>query len=101
MTTSDMSRTMVGSPIYMAPEILGNLVYNAKADVWSLGVVLFEMLFGKCPFEARDIEALKVLIKNSRLIIPKHINNISQNTETLLKKMLVYDFHKRSTIREI
>ena len=42
---------MVGSPIYMAPEILKGNPYNTKSDIWSLGVVLFEMLFGYCPYE--------------------------------------------------
>jgi len=40
---------MVGSPIYMAPEILKGNIYNIKCDIWSMGVVLFEMLFGYCP----------------------------------------------------
>ena len=46
---------MVGSPIYMAPEILKNESYDTKADVWSLGVTFYEMLFGKCPYEAKNI----------------------------------------------
>lgn len=46
---------MVGSPIYMAPEILLNESYNSKADVWSLGVTFYEMLYGHCPFEAKNI----------------------------------------------
>lgn len=45
-----MTSTMLGSPIYMAPEVLKGEDYSSKADVWSLGVVLFEMLFGYCPF---------------------------------------------------
>lgn len=38
---TDMTSTMLGSPIYMAPEILKGENYTSKADVWSLGVVLF------------------------------------------------------------
>ena len=49
---------MVGSPIYMAPEILKGYDYNIKADIWSMGVLLFEMLFGYCPFEEKSIARL-------------------------------------------
>ena len=42
---------MCGSPLYMAPEILFGHAYNYKVDVWSLGVLLYEMIFGYCPYE--------------------------------------------------
>lgn len=45
-----MAETMLGSPIYMAPEVLKGEAYTMKADVWSLGVVLYRMIFGFCPF---------------------------------------------------
>jgi len=60
-----MAQTMLGSPIYMAPEILKEEIYTLKADIWSLGVVLFEMLFGYCPFESSSISQLINVIKDT------------------------------------
>jgi serine/threonine protein kinase len=37
---------MLGSPLNMAPEVLGGTQYNNKADIWSIGVVFYEVLFG-------------------------------------------------------
>ena len=55
---ANMTKTMLGSPIYMAPEILRGEIYSTKADIWSLGVVLYEMLYGFCPFESTTIPKL-------------------------------------------
>lgn len=87
----DLTKTMVGSPIYMAPEILKGCNYSIKADIWSMGVVLFEMLFGYCPYEDRTIARLINQIDHKVLSIPKHINKISKKTEDLLRKLLVVD----------
>lgn len=72
-----MTQTMVGSPIYMAPEILKGNLYGTKSDIWSLGIVLYEMLFGYCPYEEQTITKLLNLVENSSLMIPRYINNIS------------------------
>lgn len=94
------TQTMVGSPIYMAPEILKNENYDSKADVWSLGVVLYEMFFGKCPYEERTIPRLMALFETRPLKIPREINNISLNSEKLIRGMLVVDPNRRTTFRE-
>jgi calcium-dependent protein kinase len=45
-------KDMVGTPYYLAPEILRKEKYNEKCDIWSLGILLYELLCGDCPFEA-------------------------------------------------
>lgn len=50
MLNNELTQTMVGSPIYMAPEVLKGSVYDNRADIWSLGVLLYEMIYGFCPY---------------------------------------------------
>ena len=88
---STLTLTMVGSPMYMAPEILKGFPYNTKSDIWSLGVVLYEMLFGVCPYEDDTLAGLVKKIERNKLIIPKEKNAISSNTETLLTRLLTID----------
>ena len=62
--SDDMVLTMLGSPIFMAPEILNGNPYTIKGDIWSLGVILFLMLFGYCPFQSTNICQLIILYEN-------------------------------------
>jgi len=97
----ELTFTMVGSPIYMAPEILKGYPYNIKGDIWSLGVVLYEMLFGICPFEDKSLAGLIYQIDKKPLSFPREINNISQSTENLLRRMLVLDHRNRIDWNEL
>ena len=97
----DLSLTMVGSPIYMAPEILKGLAYSIKADIWSLGVVLYEMLFGVCPYEDQSLAGLLERIEASSYYFRKDVNNITLNTENLLKKLLIKDSKARMDWNEL
>ncbi|ORX37575.1 hypothetical protein BD324DRAFT_641773 [Kockovaella imperatae] len=59
-----MAETLCGSPLYMAPEILRYEKYDAKADLWSVGAVLFEMSVGRPPFRANNhVELLRRIEK--------------------------------------
>jgi serine/threonine-protein kinase ULK/ATG1 len=50
----------------MAPEILKGQDYTSKADIWSLGCVLFELLYGQCPFEEKTMACKIVVGCNSK-----------------------------------
>ncbi|EGR34530.1 protein kinase domain protein [Ichthyophthirius multifiliis] len=90
----DMSSTMVGSPIYMAPEILTGHDYSIKADIWSLGCVLYEMLYGECPYEEATIAKLISAVEGKDIQYPTRFG-VSQRTVSLLKDILVKDPVKR------
>ena len=89
-----MTKTMLGSPIYMAPEILNGQIYSNKADIWSIGVVLYEMLYGYCPFESNSIPKLIEVLKETELDFP-HDVPVSNETKKLLRRILTKDPQKR------
>lgn len=51
---NQMLKTCVGTPLYMSPQILSHQPYTTKSDVWSTGLIYYEMLCGKTPWPARD-----------------------------------------------
>lgn len=51
----DLMQTSLGSPLYMAPEVLNNDVYSSKADLWSCAIILYQMLFGHTPYNTSNI----------------------------------------------
>ena len=66
-----MARTFVGTPIYMSPQVLNQKNYTSKTDVWSLGVMLYELIFGKLPFSGFSEQDLYRNIVNRGLQIPE------------------------------
>lgn len=53
-TKHQLNKTICGTPLYMAPQVVQKNQYNYKADIWSIGVILFELLNGLTPFHARN-----------------------------------------------
>ena len=84
---SDLTSTVLGSPIYMAPEIMKGEKYGMKSDIWSLGVVFFEILLGICPFEGTSLENMLELISQGSPTFPSRFG-LSEGTKSLIRKML-------------
>jgi len=59
---------VLGSPLYMAPELVNRQPYNEKVDVWSLGIITYQLLVGKTPFEAETIKLIDANINNKKII---------------------------------
>ena len=56
LNSQQKSNTICGTPLYMAPQLVEERNYSYKADLWSLGVLYFELLTGKHPFEGKSFE---------------------------------------------
>eukprot|EP00474_Spongospora_subterranea_P008976 CRZ09434.1 hypothetical protein [Spongospora subterranea] len=61
-STMDQAKTLVGTPYYLSPEMVNGLPYDSKTDMWSLGVVLYEMLTLEHPFNADNLQMLALRI---------------------------------------
>lgn len=93
-------KTMVGTPSYVAPEVLGGK-YGPECDVWSLGVILYTMLAGYQPFRGDNKKEIfkKVMKANFSLKEPE-FDNISKEAKDLLRRLLTVDTKKRITASE-
>lgn len=57
-SSKDLQQTLMGTPLYIAPEIFKETGYNCKADVWSLGVIIYEIMNLESPFLASNFQEL-------------------------------------------
>lgn len=101
LPSTSMAETLCGSPLYMAPEILRYEKYNAKADLWSVGAVLYEMTVGKPPFKAANhIELLKNIEKaHDRIKFPSSAQ-VPESLKRLIRSLLKYDPSERVSFNE-
>ena len=94
--SDDITATKLGTPITMAPEILMNRAYTSKADLWSIGVIIYHLLFKDLPFKGRnEVMILQNILHNN---IPR--NPTDQLLNDLIHRLLVVDPKKRITWKD-
>lgn len=91
-----MTRTICGTPYYMAPELLLDGAYNSKVDMWAFGVIMYVMLFQTYPIEATGQVQLKIKMKVLDIDF-NHSNNFTTKCFDLLTKLLDKDYNSRIT----
>ncbi len=97
--TLEKAKTIVGTPYYLSPEIIQNQPYSFKSDVWSLGVLLYEMCCLKMPFDGTNIANLSLrIVKGQYNPVP---SCFSKELRGLIFNILNVDENKRPTIDEI
>jgi len=97
--TMEKAETIVGTPYYLSPEIVQNIPYSFKSDIWSLGVLLYEMICLRMPFEANSLPLLS--LKISRGVYSPIPSKYSLELRGLVKGLLSLDPAKRPSINEI
>lgn len=96
-----LAETLCGSPLYMAPEIMQLQKYDAKADLWSVGTILYQLVTGKTPFNGNNqIQLLQNIMKATELRFPPDVRDLSSESIDLCQKLLRRNPVERLTFDE-
>ncbi|CAL8989991.1 unnamed protein product [Prunus brigantina] len=93
---------LVGTPYYVAPELVAGREYGEKVDVWSSGVVLYIMLAGFPPFYGETAAEIFEAVLRANLRFPSRVfNGVSASVKDLLRRMLCKDVSRRFSAEQV
>ncbi|XP_040901869.1 serine/threonine-protein kinase PAK 4 [Toxotes jaculatrix] len=94
-------KSLVGTPYWMAPELISRLPYGQEVDIWSLGIMVIEMVDGEPPyFNEPPLKAMKMIRDNLPPKL-KNLHKVSPVLKGFLDRMLVRDPAQRATASEL
>ncbi|KAG2553058.1 hypothetical protein PVAP13_9KG500178 [Panicum virgatum] len=95
-----LAETLCGSPLYMAPEVMQAQKYDAKADLWSVGVILYQLVTGIPPFNGdNQIQLLRNILRSCEIRFPSDCE-LSHGCIDLCRKLLRLNSVERLTVEE-
>ncbi|KAJ7954714.1 phosphoenolpyruvate carboxylase kinase 1-like [Quillaja saponaria] len=93
---------IVGTPYYVAPEVIAGRDYDEKVDVWSAGVVLYIMLSGIPPFYGDSATEIFEAVIRANLRFPTRVfHSVSPSAKDLLRRMLCKDVSRRFSAEQV
>ncbi|CAA0809419.1 Phosphoenolpyruvate carboxylase kinase 1 [Striga hermonthica] len=93
---------VVGTPYYVAPEVLSGREYGEKVDVWSAGVILYIMLAGVAPFYGEGpAETFEAVLRGNLRFPTKIFRSVSAEAKDLLRKMICRDVSRRLSAEQV
>ncbi|KAL3634459.1 Phosphoenolpyruvate carboxylase kinase 4 [Castilleja foliolosa] len=93
---------IVGTPYYVAPEVVAGMEYNEKVDVWSAGVILYIMLSGIPPFYGESAREIFEAVLRGNLRFPRSVfGSVSSEAKDLLRRMLCKDVSRRFSAEQV
>lgn len=95
---SSRRTTLCGTLDYLPPEMIEGKMHDEKVDLWSIGVLCFEFLVGKPPFETATHEDTYQLIKNCKYSFPAHV---TPDARSLISRLLKYNPNDRLPLKQI
>ncbi|KAG9049232.1 spindle assembly checkpoint kinase [Tulasnella sp. UAMH 9824] len=95
---SQRRSTFCGTLDYLPPEMIEGKPYNERVDHWALGVLAYEFLCGRPPFEDKDEKATYKRIARVRYQFPSHV---SEEAKDVISKLLVHNPDKRMSLSEV
>ena len=100
-TSDGTTHTSIGTPHYMAPEVIRGDSYDRKVDYWSIGICIYELICGKVPFGADIKDPIEIYkrVQNDKIIFPNFVKD--KDFIFLINSMLEKDANKRKWGSEI
>lgn len=95
--SNPIATTFLGTPYYLAPEMWDGKRYGKKADMWAVGIVLFELLTTKRPFVASNMTDLRTKVLAGGFTIP---DTLSRDMQDLVRRILTLDPAKRLSAQD-
>ena len=92
--------TLLGTFHYISPERLKGEAIDGRADIWSVGVMLYEMLTGELPFKGRDVSALYRVIHEPYVPLAEYMQDLPKDLSRVLEKALAKQVDNRYATAE-